>query len=143
MKISCLPIVLGFLLCGAWAQAQSYAIDRSVIAAGGGTSTGGAYSLSGTIGQADAGPQLAGGNFTLEGGFWPGLILPATGETPALLIQLAGADVRITWTPATAGFVLQQTDSLTAPAWSTAPAGNPLVVAPDGTTRFYRLSKQP
>ena len=36
---------------------------------GGGTSTGGNFSLSGTIGQPDAG-TMSGGNFTLVGGFW-------------------------------------------------------------------------
>jgi hypothetical protein len=40
---------------------------------GGGTafSAGGEYGLAGTIGQADAG-QLAGGPYTLVGGFWGG-----------------------------------------------------------------------
>jgi hypothetical protein len=36
---------------------------------GGGTSQGDSYSLSGSIGQADAG-SLAGGAYTLTGGFW-------------------------------------------------------------------------
>ena len=34
-------------------------------------STGGSYSLGGTIGQVDAG-TLSSGSFTLNGGFWPG-----------------------------------------------------------------------
>jgi hypothetical protein len=40
---------------------------------GGGTisSTGGSYSLGGTIGQPDAGTS-AGGTYTLDGGFWGG-----------------------------------------------------------------------
>ncbi len=36
-------------------------------------STGGTYSLGGTIGQADAGP-LTGGNYQLSGGFWLALV---------------------------------------------------------------------
>ncbi|NNE42856.1 MAG: T9SS type A sorting domain-containing protein [Gemmatimonadetes bacterium] len=36
---------------------------------GGGTSTAGTLALTGTIGQADAGP-LSGGSYTLNGGFW-------------------------------------------------------------------------
>jgi hypothetical protein len=35
------------------------------------TSTGGQFSLGGTIGQADAG-VMSGGTFTLQGGFWAG-----------------------------------------------------------------------
>jgi len=39
---------------------------------GGGTSLGGPYALSGTVGQPDAG-LLSGGTYTLDGGFWSGL----------------------------------------------------------------------
>ena len=56
------------------ALAQSgngYDLTWNVIAGGGGTSTSanGVYSLSGTIGQADAG-TLSGPPYTLNGGFW-------------------------------------------------------------------------
>jgi len=34
--------------------------------------TGGDYSLGGTIGQPDAGGELSGGGYTLSGGFWGG-----------------------------------------------------------------------
>jgi len=39
---------------------------------GGGTSTGGAFAVAGTIGQPDAGGAMTGGGFAIEGGFWPG-----------------------------------------------------------------------
>ena len=45
-----------------------YTIDGG----GGSNSTGGEFSLSGTIGQPDAG-VMQGGDFTLSGGFWFGL----------------------------------------------------------------------
>lgn len=49
--------------------------DRSVIASGGGTSTGGVFVISGTIGQADVDPlqPSTGGDFAITGGFWPTL----------------------------------------------------------------------
>jgi len=53
----------------ATAQAQSYAITWWTIDGGGGTSTGGGYTLSGTIGQPDAG-TMTDGSYTLVGGFW-------------------------------------------------------------------------
>jgi len=54
-------------------SAQEYEITRSTIDGGGVMrSTGGAFELSGTIGQPDAG-VLTGGNFELTGGFWFGL----------------------------------------------------------------------
>jgi len=49
-----------------------YAIASFTVDGGGGTSTGGAFTMSGTIGQPDAGATLSGGGFTLQGGFWAG-----------------------------------------------------------------------
>ena len=58
-------------LCATSAHAQSYSIDWFTIDGGGGTSTGGVYSVSGTIGQPDASLQpMTNGNFSLTGGFW-------------------------------------------------------------------------
>lgn len=37
---------------------------------GGAASRGGEYSLSGTIGQPEAGPRISGGDLSLQGGFW-------------------------------------------------------------------------
>jgi len=54
-------------------SAASYAVSWSVVAGGGGTSTGGVYHVSGTAGQADAGRQTGGG-YSLGGGFWSGLV---------------------------------------------------------------------
>jgi hypothetical protein len=44
-----------------WASAQTYSIDWSTVD-GGGTSTGGVYSVSGTLGQPDAG-AMSGGDY--------------------------------------------------------------------------------
>ena len=51
------------------AFAQDFAIDWYTIDDGGGFSSGGGFTLQGTIGQPDAG-DLAGGDFVLRGGFW-------------------------------------------------------------------------
>lgn len=48
-------------------------LDRWTVDGGGGTSRGGTYVLSGTIGQAEAGAQLRGAPYTLSGGFWGGV----------------------------------------------------------------------
>jgi len=48
-----------------------YILDWSTIDGGGGTSRGGQYVLTGTIGQPDASYSGAGG-YELLGGFWPG-----------------------------------------------------------------------
>ena len=63
------------ILISAIALAQSsggdFEIVKSTIDNGGGTSVGGEFSLTGTIGQHDANHQIStGGGFTLAGGFW-------------------------------------------------------------------------
>ena len=61
------------LILAAGASAQSLEISSYTIDGGGGTSAGGVYSLSGTIGQPDAGGPMTGGVFELAGGFWSGV----------------------------------------------------------------------
>jgi hypothetical protein len=50
-------------------SAGAYTLDWYTIDSGGDRSASGAYALQGTIGQPDAG-ALAGGRYTLLGGFW-------------------------------------------------------------------------
>ena len=64
--------VLGLAALAAPALAQPFEISWYTIDGGGGTSAGGVYSLSGTIGQPDAGPVMSGGVYSLTGGFWAG-----------------------------------------------------------------------
>ena len=67
--------LLAVLLVGGpvWAALSSdYDLTWWTVDAGGHTfSTGGGYTLGGTIGQPDAG-ALTGGDYTLGGGFWRG-----------------------------------------------------------------------
>ncbi len=125
------------------ATAQNYSIDWSTIDGGGGTSTGGVYAVSGTIGQPDAG-TMSGGPFTLTGGFWALPVAVQTSNAPTLLI-IGGAPgfATISWTPATPGFVLQVSPSLTPPAWTNAPSGatNPVTIPASLPARFYRLNQ--
>src|SRR6185503_11802568 len=83
LVLGCWCLVL--LLCLA-AHAQTYSIDWSTIDGGGGTSTGGVYSISGTIGQPDAGPTMSGGNFSVDGGFWSLIAAVQTPGAPTLTI---------------------------------------------------------
>lgn len=53
--------------------AQEFDLAWHTVDGGGGTSSGLDLTLTGTIGQADAAPILSGGNFELQGGFWPGI----------------------------------------------------------------------
>jgi hypothetical protein len=67
-----IPLVLLLLGGSSLVAARAldgYAIEWWTTDGGGGTSSGASFSLSGTIGQADAG-QMSGGGYTLSGGYW-------------------------------------------------------------------------
>src|SRR5271170_2038638 len=99
--------------------AQSYSIDWYKVAGGGGTSTGGVYSLSGTIGQHDAGGPMTGGSYSLTGGFWALISVVQTPGTPNLTITLVGPDsVVVSW-PDTGSYTLQQNSNLSTGSWTT------------------------
>ena len=65
-------VTIALLLIVSTALARSgYDLSWWTADGGGGTASGGSYTLGGTIGQPDAG-ILTGGNYTLGGGFWGG-----------------------------------------------------------------------
>src|ERR1039458_8824272 len=77
--------VLTLTMMALMAHAQSYNVDWYTIDGGGGTSTGGVYSVTGTIGQPDAG-YMSGGNYTLQSGFWGIIAAVPTPGAPLLTI---------------------------------------------------------
>jgi len=97
------------------ARAQTnYDLSWYTIAGGGGTSTGTntasnvVYSVSGTIGQSDAG-YMAGGNYSLTGGFWGIIATVQTPGAPFLFISgVTNKNVTLSWAAAYTGFMLQQ-----------------------------------
>jgi hypothetical protein len=152
MKSSFFVIVVA--ACLTWvgaARAQNYAIDWFTIDGGGGTSTGGVFSVTGTIGQPDAG-TMSGGTYSLVGGFW-GIITIQTPGAPFLSVSNANGAVIVCWPRPADGFLLEQTAALTSPpaaiSWSTVPPASYqtnatrisiTVPAPFGKL-FYRLRK--
>ena len=136
-------LALGIVLTTIGAHAQ-YSVDWFTLDGGGGTSTSGVYSVSGTLGQPDAGGPLTGGAFAVTGGFWALPIgVPTPGRPTLHIVPAALGFARISWSPATPGFVLQMSDKLTAPSWSDAPSGaaNPATVPATLPSKFYRLRK--
>ena len=132
-----------FAALGLTARAQ-YAIDWSKIAGGGGTSTGGVYAVSGTIGQPDAGGPLTGGGYSLVGGFWALPFAVQTEGTPLLaIVPFGSGQARISWTPNTPGFVLQENTNLNTTHWVNSPSGasNPVTVPATLPIKSYRLRK--
>jgi len=135
LLLLCSPLlpIIGF--------SQQYSIDWYKVSGGGGTSAGGVYSVSGTIGQPDAGATLSGGNFSLDGGFWGGVTAVQTPGAPLLTITLNSqlSTVTISWPSPSTGFGLEQSDSLTAPNWTSVGA----TPADNGTTRSVTISAGP
>jgi hypothetical protein len=126
------------------AYAQSLSIDWFTIDGGGGTSTGSVYSVSGTIGQPDAGPTMSGGNYSMDGGFWAlPTAIQVVGAPTLTIAPATPGNATLSWTPATAGFVLQETLSLSPTNWvnSVSGATNPVIVPSTLPTKFYRLFK--
>ena len=142
-----LPLLWLALLTGACAvQAQTYSIDWYKISGGGGTSTGAVYSVSGTIGQHDAGVPLTGGNYSLTGGFWA-LAAVQTPGAPTLRIFLTSTNTAVVAWPAPAtGWSLQVSPNLATASWGAAGGSvnvvggeNQVIVSPSAGNRFYRL----
>jgi hypothetical protein len=137
----CVSAVMLMFSLGAFAQ---FAIDWHTIDGGGGTSTGGVYSVSGTIGQPDVGGAMTGGNYSLTGGFWA-LYAVQTPGAPTLTIVPAGpGQATVSWSPGTGtNWVLQESLSLLPAVWTNSVSGstNPIVVPATMPTKFYRLFK--
>jgi len=124
-------------------QAQ-YSIDWFTVDGGGGTSTGGVYSVSGTIGQHDAGQTMTNGQYSLTGGFWA---LPQAVQTvgaPTLqIVSGTPGNAVISWTPPLTNWVLQENLNFGTTNWvnSVSGATNPIVVPATLPKKFYRLFK--
>ena len=95
------------------ADAQDYAIDWWTVDGGGGTSTGGVYSVSGTIGQPEA-AEMSGGAFTLVGGCWGVVAAIQTPGAPLLSVVLTNGGVTVSWLRPAEGWVLDEVASLVA-----------------------------
>ena len=129
------------------ASGQSYSIDWYKIAGGGGTSTGGTYQVSGTIGQPDASGALTGGSYSLTGGFWSLISVVQTAGLPNLTITHSANSVIVSW-PNTGSYTLQQNANLAlASGWSTTGYSistgngtNSITITSPAGNLFFRLS---
>ena len=124
------------------ASGQTYSIDWYKIAGGGGTTTNGQYSLSGTIGQHDAGGPLTGGNYSLTGGFWA-LYAVQTAGAPLLTITYLSNQAIVSWPSSVTGWTLQTNANLATGSWGNYPGvvNNRATNSPPAGTVFFRLKQ--
>ena len=148
MKRFILPFALGLVLPLS-DFAQQYCIDWYRIAGGGGTSSGGSYQVSGTIGQHDASGQIAGGSSSITAGFWSLISAVQAPGAPFLTITLTHTNTAVvSWPSPSTGFGLQQNSNVGTTNWTDAglsPSDNgttkSVVVPASPGSKFYRLKK--
>lgn len=88
-----IPLAAHCLLLTVSAQSGgNYAITQSVIAGGGQNSTGGNYSVAGTVGQTVAGQATSGGIYNVNAGFWLPQQLAPTAATVSVSGRALTAD---------------------------------------------------
>lgn len=158
MRAGCLIQNLGrgmtaaavLLLTAVQAHSQSYSINWYKIAGGGGTSTGGVYSVNGTIGQHDAGGLMTGDSYSLVGGFWSMISVVQTPGEPLLTITFnPGPTITISWPSSGGSFTLQTNGNLATPNWvnyggsvNSGAGINSITVGPSAGNLFFRLKSQ-
>ncbi|MGA2543936.1 MAG: hypothetical protein ABSG78_20490 [Verrucomicrobiota bacterium] len=123
------------------ALGQQYSINWYKVSGGGGTSSNGQYSVSGTIGQHDAGTAMTGGNYSLTGGFWS-LIAVQTPGAPLLSITAAGNQVTVSWPVPSTGYILQTNSNLNPGNWGNYTGNvnnNSAAISPPRGNLFFRL----
>ena len=121
-------------------HAQSYSINWFKVAGGGGTSTGGAYQVSGTIGQHDAGGPMTNGQYSLIGGFWSVITVVQTPGAPLLTITFNAQlpTVTVSWPSSATNYILQQNSNLNTANW----INTGLLITTNGTTKSVTISPQ-
>lgn len=137
-------VILFVAVMSSRVNAQNYSMDWFTVDGGGGISSADVYTLSGTIGQPDAGAALSGGDYSVVGGFWSLIAASNTQTGPVLTVTLAPEGrVRLAWMPNSPGYVLQETVQLTAPDWKNVADGttNPRLIPAGFSARYYRLRK--
>ena len=138
------------LLIPGLAQAQQYSIWWHSLAGGAATSTGGVYSVSGSIGQPEAGTGMSGGSYSLIGGFWSVVNAVQSAGAPLLSVMHAGNNIVLSWPAQGNGCVLENNSTLSATNnWSAVPTSPVTVNGFNYVTNslasgssFYRLRHQ-
>jgi hypothetical protein len=138
------------------ATTTGFEIPWWTVDGGGGVSSGGGFAVTGTIGQPDAAPQLAGGCWSVDPGFWGAYAVIATPGAPALRIRLSNVStVHVSFTPGCGEWVLQRATTLNSEppptAWTDHPSSELVPVGDElagdfhmpswGPRLFFRLRK--
>jgi hypothetical protein len=136
-------IITSLLLALPKIQAQSYTISSYKISGGGSSSSNGQFSVSGTIGQQDGSGAMAGGGYSVTGGFWSVIAVVQTPGGPMLTITASGNRTIVSWPPSVTGWTLQTNGNPGATAWGDFAGqvvNNSVANLPRAGNLFFRLS---
>ena len=146
MNKTYLGLAIAFALAVS-ASAQSYSIDWYTIDGGGGTSTGGVYSVSGTIGQPDAGGPMTGGNYSVTGGFWSLFAVQTPGAPKLRIFATTTNTAVVAWLTSSTVWTLQSNTNLTTTNWvnvtntvNVVGSENQVIISPPAGNKYFRLS---
>jgi hypothetical protein len=136
-----------FFLSASLSSAQTFMLEGAALSGGGGPTTGGAFSLNGTIGQ-PATDSSRGGEFTLQSGLWSAFATEPPGDIPSLRIARSGWNIVLAWPDPSSGFQLQESLSVASPNWMSVNVVPAVVGSEKQVTqtlapgaRFYRLHR--
>ena len=151
---SLIPVLVA--VAGVWLAATSHAqsgghfdLSWSTLGGGGGVSSNGRFTMSGTVGQPDAG-SLSGGAFKIEGGFWSGITVDETTAGPVLKIRLTrGGQAILSWPLSAQDYTLEEAAGAVPPIrWTRATqtvvdtsTEHTVTVPAAGVIQCYRLKK--
>jgi len=141
-----LIVLISLAWFGAVAAFGQFSIGWYKVGGGGGTGTNDQFAVSGTIGHHEAGSSMAGGSYSLTGGFWA-LYAISTPGSPALNIAVTPTNtVLVSWPSPSTGFGLEQNLDLAGTNWATPSeilndngVNKFIIVTPVPGNRFYRL----
>jgi hypothetical protein len=144
-----LTLNLAIFLVASSAASQPFDLSWFALGGGGTASGGGSFTLSGTIGQS-ATDTLAGGSYTLTGGFWSVAVAIQMPDAPLLQIRRVDANVVISWSAPPSAFSLEETTNLgAADSWkpnATPPkidgADHAVTLPALPGERFFRLKRK-
>lgn len=142
MKLLQKLLELGLLaISSQWVgAAEEFALDRPPIVEPSATLSGGAFQLSGTLGQSFV--TGSGVELSLTPGFWVAP-LPEVAPNLRLSIKHSVDGLTITWEPDGRTAVLQSSESVSPAIWSDviSTLGSSFTIKPEARARFYRLRR--
>ena len=150
LRLALAVLTVTLLMSGlSFARGQSANASAFTLDGGGGTSSGGEYEITGSIGQMELGSVMSGGDFEVSGEFLAMMVTVPGPDGTALTISVTPQNlVVLSWASDGTDLVLQQSSNLSAPNWTVVG----ITPADDGLTKsvtlpltmgnkFFRLTK--